>query len=119
VVFTTTDCAYCPATIRRFAKEIQQRKLQATLIAVVMDVAPGDTDAQLLGDAHYQPAHRLLAFAGPPVKLRYAVDPTWRGVTPFVALLKPGERPVLLTGPPSAQILQQWAAPNGRTKPAR
>lgn len=108
VVFTTTDCIYCPATIRDLATEIRQWKLQAQLITVVMDAAPGDMDAELLRNPHYQPSDRLLAFEGQAPALRYTVNPGWRGVTPYVAFLRPGVSPAWVTGHPTERDLQAW-----------
>jgi hypothetical protein len=109
VVFTTTDCAYCPQALQHLAAEIGKRRLRATLIAVVMDAAPGEADARLIDDPHYHPADRLLAFAGPPAALRHTVNPGWRGVTPYVAFLRPGAPPTWVTGAPTAQAIAEWA----------
>ena len=110
VVFTTTDCAYCPGVLRQLADEIRKRRLDATLVAVVMDVAPGEVDAQLLDDPHHRGVDRLLAFSGQAPALRHSVNPAWRGVTPYIALLVPGAAPKWVTGPPSAGVLESWAA---------
>ncbi len=93
VVFTTTDCAHCPAVIEKLARDRRLRSVRGSLLTVVMDVAPGEADAALLRSSHYRPATRLLAFAGQPDALRHAVNPAWRGVTPYLALLRPGEPP--------------------------
>ena len=108
VVFTTTDCAHCPAVIEQLARNIRQHRPTAVLVAVVMDAAPGEADAALLGDAHYRPADRLFAFAGQAAALRFGVDPAWRGVTPYVGLLKPQGPPVWVTGRPSDGVLASW-----------
>jgi hypothetical protein len=34
VVFTTTDCVYCPDVIERLARDIRERDLEASLLAV-------------------------------------------------------------------------------------
>ncbi|MCW7537993.1 thioredoxin family protein [Aquabacterium sp. A7-Y] len=114
VVFTTTDCVYCPRVLRNLAREIGQRKLNASLIAVVMDVPPGEVDDRLLRDPHYRPADRLLAFSGQAPALRYKVNPAWRGMTPYVVFLKPGLPPSSVTGQPSARSIEAWA--NARPK---
>ena len=112
VVFTTTDCTHCPKVIERIAHEIRERRLNATLVAVVMDShAP-----ELLRNAHYRGVDRLLAFHGAPAPLRHAVDPRWRGVTPFVGLLAPGQAPALKPGMPSDGLLATWAQA-GRGQP--
>ncbi len=120
VVFSTTDCVHCPAVMEALSREIRARKLNATLVAVVMDIAPGDADAALMRDAHYRRADRLFAFAGQAPALRYAVDPGWRGVTPFVAFLLPHQTPVSVAGPPSAHVIETWAkATSSMTRAAR
>lgn len=108
VVFTTTDCAHCPAVIQGLARALQQRHLPARLMVVVMDQAPGEDDAALLADAHYQPADRLLAFDGQAAALRHGVNPQWRGVTPYVALLAPKAPALAVTGSPSPSDLDTW-----------
>ena len=114
IVFTATDCAYCPAVLQRLADEIRQRKLDAELVAVVMDVAPGQDDARLLDDPHHRDVDRVLAFSGHGVALRHAVNPAWRGVTPYVVLLAKGAAPKWVTGPPSTQAVNEWAAAAAR-----
>lgn len=108
VVFTTTDCAHCPAVIQGLARTLQQRHLPARLTVVVMDQAPGENDTALLADAHYRLADRLLAFDGQAAALRYGVNPQWRGVTPYVALLAPKAQALAVTGPPSASDIDSW-----------
>jgi thiol-disulfide isomerase/thioredoxin len=111
VVFSATWCPNCPAVIEDLAQDIRDRHLQAPLLAVVMDVAPGENDAGLLRHTHYALTDRLFAFSGQAPALRLAVDPTWRGATPFVAFLAPGKAPRFVTGPPSDDDLQAWLAP--------
>ena len=109
-MFTTTDCAYCPAVLQQLADEIRQRKLDAALVAVVMDVGPGQDDARLLDDPHHRDVDRLLAFSGQGPALRHAVNPAWRGVTPYIVFLAKGAAPKWVTGPPSPQAVNEWAA---------
>lgn len=111
VVFSTTDCSHCPAVLKALHAHSARQHLQAPLVAVVMDMVPGEDDASLLDDPHYAMAHRLLAFDGPPAALRHAVNPAWRGVTPYVALLRPGAAPTFALGMPSDAKLRAWAAP--------
>jgi hypothetical protein len=119
VVFTTTDCAHCPAVIEQLAVELRQRQLGATLVAVVMDQAPGEDDAALLANAHYRGATRLLAFAGPAAALRHQVQPRWRGVTPFVAFIAPPAATVTVAGPPPAEMLQRYVNVLNARRPQR
>jgi hypothetical protein len=110
IVFTTTDCAYCPGVLRQLSQEIRQRGIDAQLVAVVMDAAPGDDDARLLSDPHHRGVDRLFAFSGQAAALRYGVNPAWRGVTPYTALMVRGAPPTWVTGPPSAKAISDWAA---------
>ena len=80
------------------------------LLVVLADVAPGEADARLLASAHYRRADRLLAFDGPNAAIRHAVDPQWRGVSPAVAWLAPGERRQFVQGAPASADLQRWYA---------
>ena len=109
VVFTATYCAHCPAVIAQLARDKRRLQPSAQLIAVVIDAAPGDDDARLLRDPHHHPVDRLFAFQGQAAALRHAVDPSWRGITPYVAFLHPGEAPRWVMGPPSVQDLAAWA----------
>lgn len=108
VVFSTTDCTHCPAVIRQLALDLARRSPRATLVAVVMDQAPGDDDPALLANPHYRPAQRLFAFDGQGPLIRHAVDPGWRGMTPYTRLLTPGAAPRAITGPVSAADLDAW-----------
>ena len=107
VVFSTTDCTHCPRVLAQLADVTHQRGLRATLAAVVVDeLAPEDAD----GRAHYRRADRLMVFDGPAAQLRHTVNPGWRGVTPYVAFLLPGQAPVFVAGPPAAERIESWAA---------
>lgn len=114
VVFTSTDCAHCPAVLERLAAERRGHRAPAgarpQLVAVVMDVAPGVADAELLARPYLRACDRLLAFDGPATALRFAVNPAWRGVTPYLAVLRPGLPPRWVTGPPSPADLEAWTA---------
>lgn len=107
VVFTTTDCAHCPAVIAALADEAR-RRADASVVAVVMD-----GEAANVADAHYRPADRLFAFEGQAARLRHSVDPGWRGMTPYVALLSPGRPPVWVLGRPSPAQIETWASAAG------
>lgn len=105
VVFTTTDCAFCPDVIDSLAKSIRPRgRAGARLVVVVMDGAGKSRD--LLRNAHYRKADRLFAFEGNELALRHAVNPEWRGLTPYVALVAPSGAVQFVTGPPSLQEVQ-------------
>lgn len=109
VVFTATYCPSCPAVFDGVAHTLAQQRLGMEVWAVVMDRAPGDDDAALLGTSYYRHTERLMAFDGPAAAVRHAVDPRWRGVTPFLVLLAPGKAPRTVVGAPSAALLKEWA----------
>ena len=110
VVFTATWCATCPALMADLAAQIRQRKMKASVVAVVMDVAPGDNDAALVRHPYYRLAERLFAFDGQALAIRDRVDPRWRGAAPYVVLLSPHAAARPSTGMPSAADLAAWAA---------
>ncbi len=110
VVFSATSCGNCPAVMEQLAAELRRRRLDAALLAVVTDVAPGEGDAQLLRHGHYRGAERLFAFDGQAAALRHEVNPAWRGATPYVGLFVPGQPVRWVTGAPSSADLEAWAA---------
>lgn len=118
VVFSSTDCVHCPGVLKHLAADKQRQQMKLPLIAVVMDHAPGsDDDDALLANPHYRDADRLMAFDGQGQVLRYAVNPQWRGMTPYVALLRPGAAPQFVMGPPDAAALQAWLQQAKARKP--
>ncbi len=111
VVFSTTDCSHCPATIA--AVDAERRRLSSPpwppLVVVVMDVQPtSEAGAALLKNPRYASVDRLMAFDDQPAALRHEVDPRWSGVTPLVGMFIPG-RPVpeMTLGTPSAQAFHR------------
>ncbi len=105
VIFSTTDCSHCPAIIAAMAEQLTARKPQVPLIVVVMD---GDGQSNLLQEPHYQPANRLFIFKGQTAALQYSVNPNWRGVTPYVALLPHVGEMKLVLGKPSEEEMETW-----------
>jgi hypothetical protein len=74
VVFSSTSCGNCPAVMAQLSAELRRRRADATLMAVVTDMAPGEDDAHLLLQTHYRLAERLLfRWTGPA--LRHGVNP--------------------------------------------
>jgi hypothetical protein len=110
VVFTATYCANCPQIIERLTETLRNRGLQQQVIAVVIDAA---SDQELLSSGHYKSAARLFAFDGDEAALRHGVDPRWRGVTPYVALLSEQNKVVFVAGAPSDAQIIEWSATNG------
>lgn len=105
VIFSTTDCSHCPTIIAAMAEHLKARKPQVPLIVVVMD---GDGLADLLQEPHYQPASRLFVFKGQTAALQYGVNPSWRGITPYVALLPRAGETKQVLGKPSALEMENW-----------
>lgn len=104
VVFTTTDCAYCPQTIHTLADTLHKSARGKVKLAVVVIDGAELTEA-LAGSHHYQMADALYAFSGAEMPLRYAVDPQWRGETPYVVLIgKSGHRQSYIGPPPSREL---------------
>lgn len=109
VVFSTTYCPNCPRAIAQLRASMQARRMQAALIVVVMDGAMDDkTQADMLRDRHYESADRLFVFQGDETALRYSVQPSWRGITPYVALLAPRTAPQFVSGAPDERVLDAW-----------
>ena len=103
VVFSTTDCVHCPGVIDSLAAAIRKSRSRVRLAVVVMDGA-GQEDA-LRADRHYRQAKVLYAFDGDAMALRYTVNPDWRGLTPYVALIPAAGATRFHTGlPPSAAV---------------
>jgi thiol-disulfide isomerase/thioredoxin len=110
VVFTTTDCAYCPAVIEALANDLKRGPRKAKLVIVVMDGA--EQPEAMMADKHYRKGDAMYAFEGQGMALRYSVNPDWRGITPYVAMLGRAAEPVFATGRPSkAQLAQLLAKP--------
>jgi hypothetical protein len=105
VVFTTTDCAHCPAAIAEIERQRRSGRAAFELTVVVMDADP-DEDLRQIG--HYRSADRLAVFDGPLQRLRHSVDPRWIGVTPYVALLAPQQPVRFVMGAPDAAAWQQF-----------
>lgn len=109
VVFTATWCATCPQVLEGLVAELSQRKIKASIVAVVMDVAPGEKDKSLIRNAHYKRVDRLFAFDGQAPAIRDRVDPKWRGAAPYVVLLAPNAPPRMSTGMPTDTDISAWA----------
>jgi hypothetical protein len=101
------------------AQALRSQRHPHTLMAVVMDAAPGERDAELLRHPPYRVVDRLWALDGPADAARYAVNPDWRGVTPYVALMQPGQPTRWVTGPPSAAALSAWLQTAPKPKASR
>lgn len=105
VVFTATYCASCPAVVAKLANALETRGVRGDVVAVVID--PSE-DSALLSSDHYVNATRLFAFEGNEAALRFQVDPKWRGVTPYTALLSASGEQTFTAGIPSDEEMAQW-----------
>lgn len=105
IVFTATYCANCPAVLAKLGAALKQQRNKGEVIAVVIDEA--DT-RELLASAHYEHATRLFLFSGNEAALRYRVDPRWRGVTPYTALLGANGSITFAAGVPSEEQIEGW-----------
>jgi hypothetical protein len=108
VVFTATYCSNCPAILAQLATGLHQSKIDGEVIAVVIDAQPS---SELTQDAHYVHATRLFVFDGNETALRYGVDPRWRGVTPYTALLHTDGTVTFVAGTPSDEKVREWLNP--------
>lgn len=105
VVFTTTDCAYCPDVIEDLSNEFKNATPKVAILVVVMDGAY--KPVSWLAEPHYRKADRLYAFQGQEAAIRFGIDPKWRGVTPFVAMLGKAGEPQLVVGRPTQKQIAE------------
>lgn len=105
IVFTATYCANCPAVLTQLSDALKNQGVKGDIVAVVIDEA--DTQ-ELLKSHHYLAATHLYLFSGNEAALRYKVEPRWRGVTPFVALLGADGQTRFATGAPSDTQIATW-----------
>ena len=100
VVFSSTSCGNCPAVMQQLSAELRRRRIDATLVAVVTDMARRD-DVHLLRRAHYCVAERLFAFDGRPRRCAMPSTPAGAAPRPMSDCWCPA-RSVLVTGAPSS-----------------
>ncbi len=105
VVFTATYCATCPAVLGKLSEALEKRGVEGKVIAVVIDEAEAGA---LLQSPHYRHASRLFLFEGNEASLRYRIDPRWRGVTPYIALLSSTGEPLFVAGTPKDEHIAAW-----------
>ena len=105
IVFSSVSCTHCPAAIERLAARRAASQSTTRLYVVLMD---SEDDGIALGSPHHRLADRLFAFRGRAQPLQYAVNPEWRGMTPYIAFVdgKGGVRFVL--GEPDDRTLAVW-----------
>jgi hypothetical protein len=79
------------------------------LAVVVMDGA--GQEKLLRADRHYRHANLLYAFDGDGMALRFKVNPEWRGLTPYVALIPATGETRFHTGSPPADAVRAFLRP--------
>jgi hypothetical protein len=110
LVFTALDCAYCPAVIATAQRWRAEHRVAALrLEAVVMDGGYEEVSPLAANDP-FRTVDVLAYFDAVPAALREAVDPTWRGETPFTALVANGHVVQTFRGPiQNGDLDRTWA----------
>ena len=105
IVFSSVSCTHCPGAIERLAARRAASQSATRLYVVLMD---SEDDVAALSSPHHRLADRLFAFRGRAQPIQYAVNPDWRGMTPYIAYVdgKGGARFVL--GEPDERTLALW-----------
>ncbi|CAM8654291.1 hypothetical protein MCEGEM3_00104 [Oxalobacteraceae bacterium] len=105
IVFSSVSCTHCPGAIERLAARRAASQSATRLYVVLMD---SEDDIAALSSPHHRLADRLFAFRSRAQPIQYAVNPDWRGMTPYIALVdgKGGARFVL--GEPDERTLAIW-----------
>lgn len=109
VVFSTTDCVHCPRVIDDMAEAIRKARVKTRLVVVVMDGA--GQEKALRADHHYRKASAIYSFDGDAMALRFTVNPDWRGLTPYVALIPAAGVARFHAGPPPSDALRALLRP--------
>jgi len=104
VVFSASYCANCPAVVRSLSKSRRRAALPPQLMVVMSDELPD----QATRKQAYQDVDRLAVFQGNELAIRYAVNPAWRGLTPFVVLIGRDGEVSYFNGEPPARDLQAF-----------
>ncbi len=105
VVFTSVSCTHCPGAIARLAAKRKAAASRTRLLVVSVDA---EDAATLMSDAHYAPADRLFMFRGSTPALQYAVNPEWRGMTPYIAYTAGQGDAKFVLGEPKDALLAEW-----------
>ena len=105
IVFSSVSCTHCPGAIERLAARRAASQSATRLYVVLMD---SEDDVAALSSPHHRLADRLFTFRGRAQPIQYAVNPDWRGMTPYIAYVdgKGGARFVL--GEPDERTLALW-----------
>jgi hypothetical protein len=104
LVFSARYCAHCPAVIRSLAKQRRQLPNPPQLVVVMIDELPTVTEKR----SSYSDVDRLMVFQGNEIAIRFAVNPSWRGLTPFVTLMNQAGEVTYFNGEPPSTELRAW-----------
>ncbi len=105
IVFSSVSCTHCPGAIERLAARRAVSQSATRLYVVLMD---SDDDAAALSSPHHRLADRLFAFRGRVQSLQYAVNPDWRGMTPYIAHVDGKGAVRFVLGEPDERTLVIW-----------
>ncbi|MBU6284810.1 MAG: hypothetical protein EBV16_06890 [Betaproteobacteria bacterium] len=104
LVFSARYCAHCPAVVRSLAKQRGQLPNPPQLVVVMIDELPTATEKK----SSYSDVDRLMVFQGNEMAIRFSVNPSWRGLTPFVTLINKAGEVTYFNGEPPARALRAW-----------
>jgi hypothetical protein len=107
VVFTSTHCVHCPGLVADLLGDRKQRQQGYKILVVMTDGGASD-----LGKPPYNEADGSYFFKGNVQALRYSVNQSWRGVTPYVALIGPAGGVQFYSGSPPRDSLRRWERDN-------
>jgi len=104
-MFTTSYCSTCVEAFSslRNSKQLKGRKVEFGLVMMDVDgVAAQRHASQFAGVNH------LFAFSGFEAAIRYAIDPHWPNVTPYVVLIDAAGKAEHAIGPPPPDMVRRW-----------
>jgi len=105
IVFSSVSCTHCPGAIERLAARRAASQSATRLYVVLMD---SDDHAAALSSMHHRLADRLFAFSGRAQSLQYAVNPDWRGMTPYIAYVDGKGAVRFVLGEPDERTVVAW-----------
>ena len=105
IVFSSVSCTHCPGAIERLAARRAVSQSATRLYVVLMD---SEDDVAALSSPHHRLADRLFAFRGRAQPIQYAVNPDWRGMTPYIAYVDGKSAVRFVLGEPDDRTLASW-----------
>jgi len=112
VVFTSVHCVHCPGLVADLFRHRKERQQAYQIVVVMTDGGPAD-----LARSPYREADAGYFFRGNTQALRYSVNPDWRGVTPYVALISPQGGAAFFAGSPPQSEVSRWGGSAGGWPP--